>query len=447
MNPFKVLGALPTDSRKQLQEKRDGAQLSGRQEAADAAYAALIRPQSRLEAELRWFPEKKSKTELPLWQINRLMEKADTANRRRLVMQVCECWGKQDDIALLDAINADREAGGWKSVQLDEMRLAVRSYLDETAHRLDDLYQYDTAMEERVRKLSKIKANEMRQKGQAELIRVYADDLLTMIDRCQKGKTGYAGNELLETLVDCYELHFAARADQLRQQMMETAAARENPPPGGWKSYEISQLLSALREWSTLTMPARKLTQARGMRNVQNEEVADEIRLFMAVVFNDFNNRLAAKQLIYALRKCFPEYEWLQGQLKEDEKVIYNSEQLKKIEKRENREKKLMPFGILCIILAVLMNRCSPEEPPKQSTLPVPSQQSLREAQVFFTNQNLKEMADEIERQEEFIRTALIRGIEVDFEYLNEELTKLRAEYAARKLEAEGLLKESQQDD
>lgn len=46
-NPFAVLGASPRDSRKRLQELRDNAKFLSALDAADSAYAALIKPEER----------------------------------------------------------------------------------------------------------------------------------------------------------------------------------------------------------------------------------------------------------------------------------------------------------------------------------------------------------------------------------------------------------------
>ena len=45
-NPFHVLGARPTDSRSQLFERWETAQMLGDEEAVHAAYLALIAPET-----------------------------------------------------------------------------------------------------------------------------------------------------------------------------------------------------------------------------------------------------------------------------------------------------------------------------------------------------------------------------------------------------------------
>ena len=56
-NPFRVLEASPRDSREILNMKQAELALLGESASnGQAALTALLHPQSRLEAEMRWFP-------------------------------------------------------------------------------------------------------------------------------------------------------------------------------------------------------------------------------------------------------------------------------------------------------------------------------------------------------------------------------------------------------
>lgn len=55
-NPFRVLGASAEDTRETLIEKQREMALWGENARGEQALSALLYPQSRLEAELRWFP-------------------------------------------------------------------------------------------------------------------------------------------------------------------------------------------------------------------------------------------------------------------------------------------------------------------------------------------------------------------------------------------------------
>ena len=437
MNPFKILGAVPMDSRQRLQALLQDAALLKRQEQADEAYAALIKPEARLEAELRWYPEKENAQDRPLWKLNRLLDRKGARRApARLMLKACEYWEKQDAEDLLASLNADRAQGGWKEVQPEEMREAVKSYLNEIAAELDGLYQYDAQNEERLRKVSRIMANELRGKNEKKLVARYGKALLGVIGR-------YKHSELVETLVNRYELRFAAEIELLREDILSTTSQRKRSGKFSWRP---GTLLRNVQDWSTLTMPMRKLIYTRGMHSISSEELADEVRLFMAELYNRFNDSLNAKQLISKLRRCFPEYEWLQKQLKEDEAVILNAKKRQKFEAKEQREKAMLPFGIMMIILAIILNRCTPEETPgktnKYGTAPAPSEENLRLARIYLTNSSLREKREAIETKEKEIQMALALGGKVDIEALNAELLKLRAEYAALELGAKELLEE-----
>ena len=106
----------------------------------------------------------------------------------------------------------------------------------------------------------------------------------------------------------------------------------------------------------------------------------------------------------------------------------------------------MLPFGIMMIILAIILNRCTPEETPgktnKYGTAPAPSEENLRLARIYLTNSSLREKREAIETKEKEIQMALALGGKVDIEALNAELLKLRAEYAALELGAKELLEE-----
>ena len=57
-NPFRILGVKPSDPRQVLIRHQEDLSLFG-EEAASDALNALLHPSSRLEAELRWFPQMK----------------------------------------------------------------------------------------------------------------------------------------------------------------------------------------------------------------------------------------------------------------------------------------------------------------------------------------------------------------------------------------------------
>lgn len=55
-NPFRILGAAAQDSRSVLIQKQEELALFENQEKTEQALAALLNPQTRMEAEIRWFP-------------------------------------------------------------------------------------------------------------------------------------------------------------------------------------------------------------------------------------------------------------------------------------------------------------------------------------------------------------------------------------------------------
>lgn len=99
-HPFRVLGASPRDTRAALAERQADLALFGDDGASEEALAALLHPATRLEAELRWFPQ------------------ADTEEVERLLRCVEEALARGDkpwSDASRDGSGTPRDAAGTSS--------------------------------------------------------------------------------------------------------------------------------------------------------------------------------------------------------------------------------------------------------------------------------------------------------------------------------------------
>lgn len=315
-NPFAVLGATPADPRSALKALRKKASLQLGQDAAEAAYAALIKPESRLAAELRWgqAPE-------PLAWFNHLLDEKE----KPLLSQVSERWGAMDAAQLLTALNTARTQGGWRCVQPEELRDGLKTYGDEIAAALDERFAPDAAA------------------------------MTALVQRYAGGEPNYANNEMVERLVARYELRTRAEADRLREALLEQAAAYKAPHASSWKAWKVRKMCRRLRSWNACTRPVRGLRSARGLRCVESEALADEIRLFMASGFNRFRLMRETRRLIRCLRECFAEYEKLQRQLEEDEQVVLSAQKAQYKPNDDDAPAWMPPLGLIAVLLAALL--------------------------------------------------------------------------------------------
>ena len=173
-NPFRILNATPSDSRESLIEKQREMELFGEKKEGEQALSALLYPQSRLEAEIHWFPNTANE------EINRLLAYVSNPqgfqpvpqfrtdsflarfNALKLQLMIFPVSETKDLVALIhslstvadallpgqvtEEINRDREKAGFsllqKAGELDAqltglLRETVRAYLEAFSARTD----------------------------------------------------------------------------------------------------------------------------------------------------------------------------------------------------------------------------------------------------------------------------------------------------------------------
>ena len=172
-NPFHVLGASPRDTREELIRRQQELALFGEEEAGGQALAALLHPLTRLEAEIRWFPQTEPETVrrlirfldkggqgqtiiclptesvLARFQALRLqMPLFQPENREQLTAVFHSLAAVADGLfprQVTEEINADRRRSGF--VQLEhaaaEISSRIRQLLQETVNFFLDRYSAD----------------------------------------------------------------------------------------------------------------------------------------------------------------------------------------------------------------------------------------------------------------------------------------------------------------
>lgn len=166
-NPFYVLAASPQSSRASLIERQEETALFGNEQEADRALAALLNPQTRTDAEIRWFPQMDAaaardlitffinhpdSTQMPNEQIPSML---GLFNMLRLALvriplhTVSEFDAVLKSIAVaadalipaqvMEEINADRRQSGFPEISdLREIERQIRDLLHETLIALRD---------------------------------------------------------------------------------------------------------------------------------------------------------------------------------------------------------------------------------------------------------------------------------------------------------------------
>lgn len=243
-NPFHVLGARPTDSRSQLFECWETAQMLGDEEKAHAAYLALIAPESRLAAEIRWYPATGdgAACDSPLVRFNAALAQMEPAEGW---ISLCGLFAAVDAQAVLRAVNADRAQTDFGSVTGDEVQEALNAYGREAAR--DILAEM--------------------QKKNPETLPAQMLELARQLEQ-----NGGANSSLAGELFTLYEISVDAEATRCEENFVKFKEdGRRYTAFPGW----MRKGMKHLQRWNELMKPIRLFAALRGTRHHPTLEMHD----------------------------------------------------------------------------------------------------------------------------------------------------------------------------
>ena len=209
MNPFDMLDATPRDTRLQLASKAQTAALLKDAAQAEAARMALTRPDTRLEAEIRWISKDGGEERKPLDDLNRAVEEMRGAKcvESQKLQELLGLFAAADLHTILSILNADRREAGFREADDEAVKKSRREYAREIA-----LCLMDTAKTMQTKQLASV--------------------LSRVCGECRKQGT-LIGNALLEETLDAYEVHIAPEASPIEDALMafvDSMLAPEAPP-------------------------------------------------------------------------------------------------------------------------------------------------------------------------------------------------------------------------
>lgn len=331
-NPFDTLGATPHDDRRRLALlAQDAALLVGEKEA-QSAYTALLNPQSRLQAEVRW-----AGGENALSQLNRTvlafqkqnLRTGSNAQAAELLKELCISFGSTDAETTTDLINADREKAG----VLEATEAEVQQALDSYAHELAKEAVGMIASTERLGKL-----------------------LLLLADLGLKMKKEQLSHSiLLEELGAEYEI---STADAMEKAYERIAAQVENLKTNEWArvNVEMTILCRHIDRWNVLALPLRRLNAARGLSHDPSRNCFWEVRRLLEPMFNERRLVKPSHRLVMQLRDCFSDMEELRETIADDCEIVFHSYEI--AQKADERNKNALVrniIGLAAILLVMVI--------------------------------------------------------------------------------------------
>ena len=323
LNPFDILGATPRDDRRRLTMLAQDAALLVDEKEAQAAYTALINPETRLKAEVRWTEGHKHGLYEAFTALAKTLRKTDVQRAAGLIAELCEdCEGVHAE-ALMLKINENRTAADFRPAKTGEVQ---------------------EALNDSIRGLAQLIAQNLRsdvQLGQMILMLVEANPKL-------------AFSPLLQMLAAEYEIRTAAKAEEEREKI---AAQILKVNAGGRMNiaWEMDRLCRRVVRWNQLVLPLRKLRAARELPHEPSVSCFWAARTTLDMPLKLLNAKLSWK-LICTLRDCFSDIEKLKETIGKDCETIGELyEKQKRLAQKNHKEiKRILPFLLVLLVFYLL---------------------------------------------------------------------------------------------
>lgn len=334
VNPFDILSASPRDSRQKLAALADTAALLQSPEAAQEARMALLRPQSRLEAEIRWCSPEKDEMRAALDALNGAVRKLpfEKASVQDL-LALCRLYAAAGAESVCELINSDRQAAGFHEAALEDVRGALFGYARQIAQLLMEPFQNRTP-----KQLSE------------------AFDQL-----CQKSakESALFGCHLLEELVNAYLLRVADEEMRLRQRLEQFIRVTEETENNPWNKKEFKAICDDIHEWNRLIHPERVLYASRGMRHDASRHMVDRLDDAYIALRNRHHDLVSASALATALWKAFGDIpEWKKRLKTEKKKMDEWRAAMRATHGKVKNHKEEKPLVTLAKLLVFLLAVC-----------------------------------------------------------------------------------------
>ena len=351
-NPFYILGASTRDNRRKISALAEDKAFLSDPETVNEARNALLIPQKRLEAELRWFlgvNEEKLESILKFlrdFQEGNLSGSVDLSgvksiallnvavymfySRRfrdnseavRSISTIDGCFDKLEIENIYDVINEDREAASFPIAEETDIENEFQNYRHDVVNVITE------------------KLAELPQHEYVNLAKQLSDD--------------YTGNEIIcGDILDDYALRVSSKLEEQKQEIIFTASNIQTHPYGA-SEHEFEAFFSHIKQWGQMISPSISVAKKRGVRQVPYFDDAGEIVMVVRQLALDLHNKwkktenslqiiLTLKENIAIFSKDFSDV------LNEDIRILNKIIQEKKA--REEQEALKRKIGLIVLVI------------------------------------------------------------------------------------------------
>ena len=324
--PFAVLGVSVRDTRSRIIEAAEEQSLRSDPDICNQSKTDLINPRNRLAAEIAWLPGLSPSRASALCKITRdepqkVLEQSGipTLANANLLAAAIELIDLRND-SEETAIAIDSLATLVDNIDVEEVLREVnedRLVAGFPAVRSLDLIE--DAIKDRKRSYKKIVRAALDRMSPGAII-----ETMTLVVSGATGDGSYHGPELVDELVDSYEVEVngllereAANVGKLKKAILDAA-------PAGEAAVRplVERMIGVLTNWDSIAQPIQLNAKARGVDHEPSSELAYLARGVAIELFNKHKMLDSSMKISAALKELFAELPEVHERVVEDSRVL-----------------------------------------------------------------------------------------------------------------------------
>ena len=361
-NPFYVLGASTIDNRRRISELAEEKSFLSEPDVIDEARNALIIPQKRLEAELRWFPKTEAtKIEAILNFFRILQENALLNNKIDL-----------SDLNPLAFLNVLVYAFSLRKFRNNDELLNAISAIDKQFNNVNADILYHDINEDRksanfsvaektdVENALQIYRSDVAKVINEKLAELSQDDYVILAEHIAEN---YDVEKIISgDIIDDYNLRMASSLEKEKQSVLNQATDITKHLHLV-SINELKNLFSGIKKWADMVSPSLSVAMKLGRKQISffddNDEILDKVRKMALELHNNCGRSEDSLNTIIALKALAKFSQVFSDTLDEDirilEKIISDKKQKEKIElEKLEKSKKLGLISLALIVLFII---------------------------------------------------------------------------------------------
>ncbi len=326
-NPFKLLGVLPTDGRREIvRQAEEKSLLLDAQKCSDAR-TTLTNPQRRIGAEVHWFLDCSADEikEIVDYISQELAGKTDSDF----------VWEKKSALTQMNIQLACIDAQNFGSLSSAKYYVLGISRLFESVNAEQVVYMINAARQKasfpEVSKIQDIESaiselrSEIRQMISGKLQRLPKENYIqtiTALSESYSGNRRYKGNAVLEDVISEYQLFINDTLHEQGQSIIKTA----NFIAMGAKKIDVNRavtdLIERLYAWDELAQPLQLGALTKGSSHEESKEMLRALRDLALKLHNEYSYSEESLEITKAVQEVFKELPEFAELLDKDNKAL-----------------------------------------------------------------------------------------------------------------------------